>query len=50
MTGKFIGKTYKEYRRKFMENCPYGKQIGEILDLQNMQKRPQAQKPIFLGL
>ena len=33
-----------------MEHFPYGKQIGEILDLKNRQTRPQAQKPIFLGL
>ena len=33
-----------------MEHFPYGKQIGEFLDQQNMQKRPQAPKPIFLGL
>ena len=29
---------------------PYGKQIGKLLDQANMQKRPQAQQPIFLGL
>ena len=50
MTGRFIGKTYKEYQREFVEHFPYGKQIGNILDQQNTQKRPQAQKPIFLGL
>ena len=33
-----------------MEHFPYGKQIGKILDIKNMQKRPQAPKPIFLGL
>ena len=33
-----------------MEHFPYGKQIGKTLDQQNMQKRPQAQKPIFVGL
>ena len=33
-----------------MEHFPYGKQIGKILDIKNMQKRPQTQKPIFLGL
>ena len=33
-----------------MENCPYGKQIGNFLDPENKQTRPQAQKPIFLGL
>ena len=33
-----------------MEQFPYGKQIGKWLDQKNMQKRPQAQKPIFLGL
>ena len=39
-----------EHRREFIENCQYGKQIGKILDLKNMQKRPQAPTPIFLGL
>ena len=33
-----------------MEHFPYGKQIGKLLDQKNTQKRPQAQKPIFLGL
>ena len=50
MTGTYIGKTYTEYRREFVEHFPYGKQIGEILDIQKTQKRPQAQQPIFLGL
>ena len=50
MTGTYIGKTYTEYRREFVEHFPYGKQIGKILDIQNLQKRPQAQKLIFLGL
>ena len=50
MTGRFIGKAYTEYQREFVEHFPYGKQIGKILDPTNKQKRPQAQKPIFLGL
>ena len=50
LTGRFIGKTYTEYRREFVEHFPNGKQIGKILDSENKQKRPQAQKPIFLGL
>ena len=50
MTGRFIGKTYTEYRREFVEHFPYGKQIIKFLDQQNRQKRPQAHKPIFLGL
>ena len=50
MTGRFIGKTYTEYQREFVEHFPYGKQIGKFSDQENMQKRPQAQKPIFLGL
>ena len=49
LTGRFIGKTYTEYRREFVEHFPYGKQIGKILDIQNMQKRPRAPKPILLG-
>ena len=48
--GRFIGKTCVEHRREFVEKCQYGKQFGKILDTKNMQKRPQAQKPIFLGL
>ena len=39
-----------EHRREFIEHLHYGKQVDEFLDLKNMQKRPQAQKPIFLGL
>ena len=39
-----------EHRREFIENRPYSKQIDEFLDKKNMQKRPQARKPIFLGL
>ena len=50
MTGTYIGKTYEEYRRELVEHFPDGKQIGKFLDIQNMQKRPQAPKPIFLGL
>ena len=49
MTERFIGKTYKEYQREFVEHFPYGKQIGKFLDPKNIQKRPQAQKPILLG-
>ena len=33
-----------------MNNFPYGKQIGKFVGQQNKQKRPQAPKPIFLGL
>ena len=50
MTGKFIGKTFVEHQREFVEHFPYGKKIGKILDIKNTQKRPQAPKPIFLGL
>ena len=50
MTGTYIGKTYTEYRREFVEHFPYGKQIGKILTLKNCQKRPQAPTPILLGL
>ena len=49
MTGRFIRKTFVEHRREFIENCEYGKRIDEFLDKQNMRKRPQARKPIFLG-
>ena len=39
MTGRFIGKTYKEYQSKFIENFQYYKQIDEFLD---MPKRPKT--------
>ena len=45
-----MGKTYTEYQNEFVEYFPYNKQIGNILDQQHWQKRPQAQQPIFLGL
>ena len=50
MTETYIGTTVVEHRREFMENCQYGKQIDEFLEQQNRQKRPQATKPILLGL
>ena len=50
LTARFIGKTFVEHRREFIEHLPYGKQIGKFVDRKNMQKRPQAPKPIFLGL
>ena len=39
-----------EHRREFKEHLQNCKQFGEILDIQNMQKRHRAPKPIFLGL
>ena len=39
-----------EHRREFIEHLQYGKHIGVFLDIENTQKRPQAQTPIFLGL
>ena len=39
-----------QHQSKFIENWPYGKQIDDFLELKNCQKRPQAKKPIFLGL
>ena len=50
MTGRFVGKTYTEYQNEFVEHFPYGKQIGEFVDPENKQKRPQAPNPILLGL
>ena len=48
--GRYIRSTFVEHQREFVEHFPYGKQIGKILDIKNTQKRPQAPKPIFLGL
>ena len=50
MTGRFIRKTFVEHQSKFIEHSQYGKQIGKILDMKNRQTRPQAHKPILLGL
>ena len=50
MTGRFIGKTFVEHQTTFIENCPYGKQIDDFLDIKKCQTRPRAPKPIFLGL
>ena len=45
-----FGPGFVEHQKEFVERFQYGKQIGEILDIQNKQKNPQAQKPILLGL
>ena len=50
MRGRYIRSTFITDQTKVIENCQYGKQIGKILEIQNKQKRPQAQKPILLGL
>ena len=39
-----------EHLPEFIEKYKYGKQIDDFLDIQKSQKRPQAPKPIFLGL
>ena len=50
MTGRFIGTKIVEHRREFIEKLQHCKQIDDLLDITNTQKRPQAPKPIFLGL
>ena len=47
MTGRYVRSTFVEHQREFVEHFQYGKQIGKILDIQNIQKRHQAQKPFF---
>ena len=42
--------TFVEHRREFIENCQYGNQIDDFLDMKNKQKRPRAPTPILLGL
>ena len=39
-----------EHLPEFIEHCQYGKQIDDFLDIKKCRKRPQARKPIFLGL
>ena len=39
-----------QHQSKFIENSQYGKQIDDFLDIKKCHKRPQARKPIFLGL
>ena len=36
-----------EHQREYVEHFPYGKQIGDILDLENFQKRHRGPKHIF---
>ena len=49
LTGTYIRFTFVEHQREFVEHFPYGKQIGNFLDIQNKQKRPQAPTTDFLG-
>ena len=39
-----------EHLPEFIENLQNGKSIDVFLDIKKCQKRPQARKPIFLGL
>ena len=48
--GRYIRATFVEDQKEFVEHFQYGKQIGEILDIRNRQKRHRAPKPILLGL
>ena len=50
MTGRFIGKTYKEYQSKIIENFQNGKEFRDFCTYKNVKTRPQAPKPILLGL
>ena len=50
MKETYIRTTFITGQTKFIENCQYCKQIDEFLDIKNCQTRPQAQKPICLGL
>ena len=50
MTVRFIGKTYKEYQRELIEHFKNGKEIRDFWTCRNVKKRPQAPKPILLGL
>ena len=44
MTGRFIGKTYKEYQSKFIEHFQYGKQIDDFLDMPKRKKTSTGPK------
>ena len=43
LTGTYIGTTYKEYRREFVEHFPYGKRIGKFVDQKNAKNVPRPQ-------
>ena len=50
LTARFIGKAYKEYQSKLIENCQYGKQIDDFLDMPKRPKTSPGPKHIFWGL
>ena len=50
MTGTYIRSTFITDQNKFIETFQYGKHIGNILDIQNKQKRHRAPKHILLAL
>ena len=50
MKETYIRSTFITDQTTYIENCPYGKHLYDFLDIKNMQKRPQAPKPVFLGL
>ena len=50
LTGRFIGKTFVEHLPEFIENCQYGKQFDEFLDIQKHAKTSPGPKTDFLGI
>ena len=50
LTGRYVGSTFVEHQREFVEHFQYGKQIGKILDIKNRQQRHRAPTHILLGL
>ena len=47
LTGRYVGSTFVEHQREFVEHFHCGKQIGKILDIKNEQKRHRAPKHIY---
>ena len=50
LTGRYVRSTFMEHQRLFVEHFQYGKHIGKILDIENMQKRQRGPTHILLGL
>ena len=50
MTGRFIGKTYKEYQRELIENFQNCEEIRDFLDMPKRQKATTGPKTHVLGL
>ena len=50
VTGRYVGSTFVEHQRQFVEHSQYGKHISKMLHIQNWQKNVTGSQNTFVGV